>query len=125
MTDNYFQGTLPARMGLGREFGQYKTSTRHNEYIKYINDIWRDDQYRVFLQKNGDSILDREWAYFKSMKGPSVQECPHNYETRSTPQILNQEMQAYNSIYNMKTNNKLAPMRQCKVFKDFRLNHKY
>ena len=53
-----------------------------------------------------------------------VSDCVHNYPTRSLPRHLHQEMQAYNSIYNMNTNKKLAPMRQCVRMKDFRMTAK-
>ena len=77
--DNYFQSCLPMMEDQGRQLGDFKTATRRNEYIKYINDIWRDDQYRLFLQLNGKQIMDREWNYHKENNSCWVNECVHNY----------------------------------------------
>lgn len=120
--DNYFQNCPPRMSDQGRHLGDYKTATRRNEYIKYINDIWRDDQYRVFLQLNGKEILDKEWEYHKRRNRCFVNDCVHNYPTRVNPRHFRQEMEAYNSIFNLRTNEALAPMRKCKPYKDFRLN---
>jgi len=106
----------------GRHLGDYKTATRRNEYIKYINDIWRDDQYRLFLQLNGKEILDREMAYHNKYNRCWTNDCVHNYPTRQSPRHFVQERQAYDSIYNLNTNKKLAPLRKCWALDDFRLN---
>jgi hypothetical protein len=106
----------------GRQFTDYQTATRKNEYIKYINDIWRDDQYRLFLQLNGKDIMDREFMYAKKNNSCWVNDCVHNYPTRQEPRQFAQEREAYDSIFNIKTNKKYAPLRQCKKYKDYRLN---
>lgn len=120
--DNYYQNCPPMMEDQGRHLGDFKTATRRNEYIKYINDIWRDDQYRLFLQLNGKEIMDREWAYHNKRNRCWVNDCVHHYPTRMNPRHFSQEMQAYNSIYDMKTNKPLAKMRVCPCRKDFRLN---
>jgi len=120
--DNYFQNCPPMMEDQGRHLGDYKSATRRNEYIKYINDIWRDDQYRLFLQLNGKEILDREWEYNKKRNSCWVNDCVHNYPTRANPRHFNQEREVYDSISNLRTNRQLAPMRECKQYKDFRLN---
>jgi len=106
----------------GRHLGDFKTATRRNEYIKYINDVWRDDQYRLFLQKNGQEILDKEWGWHKKRNSCWANDCIHNYPTRSLPRHFVQEREAYDSIYDMRTNKPLEPMRQCQKYNDFRLN---
>jgi len=120
--DNYFQNCPPMMEDGGRHLGDYKTATRRNEYIKYINDIWRDDQYRLFLQLNGKEILDREMAYHNKYNRCWTNDCVHNYPTRQSPRHFVQERQAYDSIYNLNTNKKLAPLRKCWALDDFRLN---
>lgn len=122
--DNYFQSCPPMMEDQGRQLGDFKTATRRNEYIKYINDIWRDDQYRLFLQLNGKQIMDREWNYHKENNSCWVNECVHNYPTRVNNRLMWQERQIYDSQYNPCTNEKLAKMRQCQKFQDYRLNPK-
>ena len=119
--DNYFQ-SCPPMMGGGRHLRDFKTATRRNEYIKYINDIWRDDQYRLFLQLNGKQIMDREWNFHKATNSCWVNECAHNYPTRVNNRLMWQEREIYDSQYNPCTNEKLAKMRQCPKFQDYRLN---
>ncbi len=122
--DNYFQNCPPMMEDQGRHLGDFKTATRRNEYIKYINDIWRDDQYRLFLQLNGKEILDREWAYHKKYNSCWVNDCIHNYPTRQSPRHFAQEREAFDSIYNLRTNKVMEPMRKCTKHRDFRLNPK-
>ncbi len=120
--DNYFQNCPPMMEDGGRHLGDYKTATRRNEYVKYINDIWRDDQYRLFLQKNGQEILDKEWGWHKKHNACWASDCIHNYPTRALPRHFQQEREAYDSIYDMRTNKQLEPMRQCQKYDDFRLH---
>lgn len=121
--DNYFQNCPAVMNDSGRLFGDFKTATRRNEYIKYINDIYRDDQYRYFLQNNAQLIMDREWEWNKKNAQCWTNDCIHNYPLRNNPRHFLQEREAYDSIFNLRTNAKLAPMRQCKLNrKDYRLN---
>src|SRR5690606_28863493 len=120
--DNYFQSCPPMMEDGGRHMNDYQSATRRNEYIKYVNDIWRDDQYRLFLQLNGKEIMDREWAYNRQNNSCWVNDCVHNYPTRQNPRQFFQEREAYDSIFNLKTNKEMAPLRQCRKYRDFRLN---
>jgi len=120
--DNYFTKCPPMMNDQGRHLGDFKTATRRNEYIKYIGDIYRDDQYRLFLQQNGAEFMNKEWNYHKKNNSCWISDCVHVYPLRSSPRHFVQEMEAYNSIYNRKTNKKLEPMRKCYPYKDYRLN---
>ena len=119
--DNFFQNCPPKMSDQGRHLADFQSSTRRDEYIKYVNDIYRDDQYRLFLQTNGKEIMDREWAYHNKNNRCWVNDCIHNYPTRSLPRHYAQEMQAYNSIFNVNTNKQMAPLRQCVKQEDFRM----
>lgn len=121
MVDNFYPNCPP--MMDGRHLGDFQTATRRNEYIKYANDIYRNDQYRLFLQKNGKTFMDKEWEFHNKHNRCWVNDCVHNYPTRSTPRHFLQERQAYDSIYNLKTNKQMVPMRQCQQFKDFRMTN--
>ncbi len=123
--DNFYHNCPPMMEDGGRHLRDFKTATRRNEYIKYINNIWRDDQYRLFLQLNGQEILDNEWKYHRHTNSCFVNDCVHNYPTRVNPRHLAQEREAYDSIFNFRTNKQLEPMRQCKKYADFRLNPRY
>lgn len=120
--DNFFQN-CPAMMNDGfRDITDYQTATRRNEYIRYVNDIYRDDQYRLFLQLNGKKILDREWEYDRKNHSCWDNACVHRFPLRQTTTQFIEERQAYDSIFDPKTNAQLAPMRACKKYPDYRLN---
>ena len=121
--DNFYHN-CPAHMGHGRHLRDFKTATRRNELIKWISDVTRNDQYRLFLQANGNKILDNEFNFHINKNSCRVNDCVHNYPLRSTPRQYAQEMESHNSIFNVRTNKKLAPMRRCFDYPHYRLHPK-
>jgi hypothetical protein len=113
--DNFFKG-CPAKMSDGRLFTDYRTATRREEYVKYINDIVRDDDYRMFLQKNTDKITENEWEYLKKNKRCFVNNCVHNYPTRVVPPMFVEERNNYNQAAMKKATFK------CQNLEDYRLH---
>jgi hypothetical protein len=97
MADNFFKG-CPAKMSDGRLLTDYRTAVRREEYVKYINGIIRDDEYRLFLQGNADKIADGEWNYHRKNNSCWVNECVHNYPTRVYPPWFIQERERYDSL---------------------------
>lgn len=118
--DNFYKNCPPKMEDQGRHLGDFQSATRRNEYIKYINDIYRDDQYRLFLQTNGKEMMDKEWAYHNKYNRCWDGGCIHNYPTRSLPRQMVLERIAYDSMSNANTYAKLAPLRQCKKYDDYR-----
>lgn len=116
MTDNFFKG-CPAKMEDGRFLTDYRTPVRREEYVKYINNIVRDDDYRMFLQKNANPIMDKEWEYTRRNKSCWVSECVHNYPTRVYPPWFVEERMKYDSL----TNPNRKVRFQCKKQNDYRL----
>ncbi len=113
--DNHFS-QCPAMMSDGRFLTDYRTSTTREENIKYINGITNENNYRLFLQNNTNTIINREWdAYnkFKSCKNANA--CIHNYPTVVNPESFAEELDKYNNRH--KTNNK------CVVEKEYRMTH--
>lgn len=119
--DNFYKMCPPMMQDQGRHLSDFQTATRRNEYIKYMNGVWRDDQYRSFLQSNAKVILDREWDYHKTHNKCWENECVHNYPTRMSPRLFQQEREAYDSKYNPNTNKSMAHMRKCNNYKDYRM----
>lgn len=118
--DNFFQN-CPAKMEDGRHITDYQSSTRRDEYIKYMNNIYRDDQYRLFLQSNGKNIMNKEWAFNNKYNKCWDNACIHHYPTRSLPKHFMQERQAFDSIFNPQMNNQFAPLRVCNQYKGYRM----
>ena len=58
--DNYFKG-CPPRMDDARFLTDYRSQDTINQSIQKMNGIVRDDDYRLFLQQNAGTIMDRQW----------------------------------------------------------------
>lgn len=115
MSDNFFKNCPPV-MSDGRLFTDYRTSVHRDEYIKHINDINRDDDYRLFLQSNAKQIMNNQWNYLRKNKSCWVNKCVHNYPTRVYPYQFIQERQAVDSLFNPnRTTQDLCPK-----FNDYR-----
>ncbi len=64
MGDNrYFSYDCPALMEDGRFITNYTRQRVFDQYIRGINNINSAQDYKEFLQKNGDTIINRERAY--------------------------------------------------------------
>ena len=64
MDNRYFPQGCPALMSDGRLVTNYVDNHVFNQYIAKANKKTTSNQYRGFLQKNANSIMNRERAYF-------------------------------------------------------------
>ena len=109
--DNFFP-ECPAVMSDARFLQDYQDSIRRDEHIKYVNKIYRDDEYRTFLQNNGKKIISNLWEQQVSVNKCWVNNCNHVGETRASLQDYINEMNNYNNP---------SPKSQCKKYKDYTL----
>lgn len=114
--DNFFKG-CPPKMSDGRLFTEHRASVYVDEHVKAMNGITRDDNYRMFLQENGEKIANKEWDYMKDNKSCFVNECVHNYPTRVNPPWFEEELNNYNQLANPNHQPKFV----CKPLNDFRM----
>lgn len=114
--DNYWKG-CPPKMNDARFLTDYRSSTRRELYIKYLNGIERDDDQRAFYQKNGENIMNNEWEILKRTQSCSPNACIHKSPTRTNPMSNYQELLLYNAVRTGKL--KLPP---CQKLKDYRMN---
>jgi len=119
--DPYFK-SCPAKMNDGRLFNDFKTATRRNEEIKYINDIRRDDKYRIMLQQNGTTFMKRTEEYNKEHKSCTAHTCIHTYPTRVTSASFSEELNRYNrrAMLNNQENCNLQDM-ACPIFDNYKM----
>jgi hypothetical protein len=115
--DNYYEN-CPAQMNDGRFLENFKSDTCVNEYIKYTNGITRDDDYRLFLQTNGDKIMDSEWMYLKRHNSCWNNACVHKYPLRMDPRLFVQERENANLLF---TKKELTDNFKCQKFADYRM----
>jgi hypothetical protein len=118
--DNAFH-QCPPMMSDGRLFTDYRASTRRNEYIKYINGIVRDDDYRMFLQQNTNNVLNKEWDMTRQKKSCWTSPCTHVYPTRMYPAQMPQELMNTNMSMMMPLP-KAVEKFKCSAKKDYRMN---
>ncbi len=94
--DNFFKN-CPAVMDYSM-MTDYRQPYQREEYIRNINAISDEYQYRAFLQKNTGKILDAEWNYMTEEYSCNANMCLHNYPTTSTNKAHAEEMKLYNAI---------------------------
>jgi hypothetical protein len=63
MDNRYYKYGCPPLMSDGRYLAHYVDSDVMNQYIRNINKIQTSHDYRMFLQKNGAKIMNRERQY--------------------------------------------------------------
>lgn len=115
--DNYYKN-CPPKMDDGRFTTNYKTDSSINEYIKYMNGITRDDDYRLFLQINADKIMDSEWMYLRQNDSCWNNACVHNYPLRMDPRLFSQERENANMLFQKKD---LPNSFKCTKYADYRM----
>jgi hypothetical protein len=94
--DNFFENCPPMMSDGGRHLGDFQSATRRNEHIKHVNGIYRDDDYRVHLQKNGLSYINNAWDNLKQTQSCRIKgQCIHNGPTRSTLEQFREERKRY------------------------------
>jgi hypothetical protein len=91
MSDNrYFSYNCPALMHDGRFITNYTQRRTFDQYIRGINKIVSAQDYKDFLQRNGESILNKERAYNEdTFICKKEDKCvPISEYSQSLPQIL-------------------------------------
>jgi len=102
----------------GKFLTNYKTASCYNEYIKYMNGIVRDDDYRLFLQMNADKIMDSEWMFLRKNDSCWNNACVHNYNLRMDPRNFNKERDAADLLFKSR---ELPTTLKCHKYADYRL----
>jgi len=63
MDNRYAKYGCPPLMSDGRFLTSWVDSDVLNQYIRHVNKIKSSNDYRIFLQKNGNTIINRERAF--------------------------------------------------------------
>ena len=116
--DNFYKN-CPPKMDDGRFTTNYKSNSSINEYIKYMNGITRDDDYRLFLQINAEKLMDSEWLYLRKNDSCWNNACVHNYPLRMDPRYFDQERENANLLFQKK---ELPDDLKCQLYSDYRMN---
>jgi hypothetical protein len=105
-------------MSEGRFLTNYKSATANNEYIKYLNGIVDNDDYRLFLQVNATKIMDSDWTYLIKNDSCWNNACVHNYPLRMNPRLFEQERKNSNLLFTQK---ELPANLNCELHSHYRL----
>ena len=111
--DNYYQ-QCPAVMSYSA-LTDYRMPSVREEYIRNINNIVSDHEYRYFLQSNASRILDAEWNLLNKSYNCQPNPCIHTSPTRQPEGDKYIEMKRYNDTRAGKINP------QCKKLEDYRM----
>lgn len=117
--DNVYKN-CPPRMGDTRWMTDYRSANTREQNNKYKNSIVDDDEYRMFLQNNGTTLMDNTWKNLneKTCK-PNV--CIHNkFPTRLSPGQFYEQINLYDGVRtgNLLPNDKGYPV--CPQYNDYR-----
>ena len=113
--DNYYK-ECPAVMNYAT-FTDYRSPSTREEYIRNINNIVSEHEYRLFLQGNASQIMDGEWKVLNKEYQCQPNQCIHNSPTRQPAGQQVAELRLYNDVRTGKTPNAA----QCPVEKDYRM----
>jgi len=122
--DNYYQ-RCPAMMNdQGRNLTNFKTSNTYNEEMRYLNGVYRDDDYRLFLQNYGKQIAFKQFQSLRNANLATCEptDCVHIYPTSPMTMDFINERLAYDSIQDPRTNEQYKNLRRCIIYKDYTLN---
>jgi hypothetical protein len=117
MGDNFYTN-CPAR-SYGRDLSNFNSSSMNNEYIKFMNGITRDDDYRLFLQMNGNALRDSEWMYLRKNYSCFNNACVHTFPLRQNPKDFYEERERANLLFKK---NKLPTDLKCEKYPDYRMS---
>ena len=118
--DNFYN-ECPAKMEDGRFLTDYRSSNTREQYIKQINGISNTDEYRAFLNDNGEKILDAEWKYITLTNSCGTKTCVHTSPLRTPLGVTNNEMQLYNSVQTGKIKEGHPNYPYCRKYEDYRM----
>lgn len=120
--DNYYFN-CPARMDDGHFLTDYRTASTREDQTKYkiyeqtgIN-LERNDDYRVYLQKNGINMINQQWKYERTYDSCINNGCAHQYPLRQNPKDFRTERIQAGLLL---TSAVLPASMACKKYDDYR-----
>ena len=72
MDNRYFHYKCPPLMQDARFITNYTKNSTFEQFIRNVNQIESAQEYKQFLQENGDTIINRERAYLENINTCAV-----------------------------------------------------
>lgn len=117
--DNVYKN-CPPKMGDTRWMTDYRSANTREQHNKYKNGIVDDDEYRMFLQNNGSTLMDNTWQHLKG-KTCKPSTCVHaQFPTRLSPGQFYEQINLHDNVKTGKIlpDNKGYPV--CPAYSDYR-----
>ena len=116
--DNYFT-ECPAVMNYST-LTDYRSPHRREQYIRNLNKLVTEHEYRLFLQQNATGLLNNEWEYLNRNFNCRPNPCLHNpTETRTTNDLMKDEVTNYTKV---RTGKEQASKFKCQALDDMNLS---
>lgn len=120
--DNFYKD-CPARMDDSRFLTDYRTANTREQNIKMINGFVNDDEYRMFMQTNGETIMDRQWNSIKISNVCKTNCCIHSDPTRSNNGMIYNELKRYNAVRTGALDKTNSNYPICPTYDDYRMSN--
>ena len=114
--DNYYK-ECPAVMNYS-QITDYRQASVREQYVRSLNNIVSEHDYRNFLQKNGATIMNTEWSLLSGAYGCQPNVCIHMSPTHQTQAEQFAENKLYNDIRTGKVDSSVA---KCPAYGDYRM----
>lgn len=114
--DNYYK-ECPSVMNYS-QFTDYRQASVREQYMRSLNNVVSDHEYRNFLQTNGGKIMNTEWSLLSESYGCQPNVCIHNSPLHQSQK----EQFAENKLYNDVRTGKVDPtVFKCQNLDDYRM----
>jgi len=95
MDNRYYNYGCPALMNDARFINNYVRSSTFDQYIRNVNNIKNGNEYRHYLQNNGDQIINNIKAYLRENNTCSVEGKCLPMSGPTTPILVNDTAKDY------------------------------
>ena len=120
--DNFYKN-CPPRMEDARFLTDWRPSNVREQYIRNINGFVRTDEFRSFLQQNGDKIMDNEWRVLKEQNSCPIKTCIFNLPTRVPYGANHKDLEIYDNVKSGKISPNNINYPRCPVLSDYRMTY--
>jgi hypothetical protein len=114
--DNYYK-ECPAVMNYS-QLTDYRQASVREQYIRNLNNIPSEHEYRSFLQAQGSNIMNAEWSILSSSYNCRPNVCIHNSPLNQTQAQQFAENKLYNDVRMGRVDQSVA---KCPALEDYRL----
>jgi len=110
MDNRYYNYNCPPLMNDGRFLTSYVRSKVFDQYIRNVNNIDSSHQYKLFLQNNGDQILNNLKSYLRENNTCKIEgKClpksiPKTFDYNFLNENFNKNPDWFNQITNLNDN---------------------